>query len=144
MKRQAEVKGITLLDAMVSILIFSIVIVGVLVLFAQGQRAALEAKCVYTAANLAKNRLERLKTVSYELLADANETDVRLDENGIPGDSGMFVRNTSVNTAYVASGEASASGMLTGVTVEVDYYLRGERKNKPVRLIALFVQRRSE
>jgi hypothetical protein len=50
----------------------------------------------YIAANLAKDRLELGRTFEFDEISDLSENKLRLDNSGIPSDSGHFRRTTTI------------------------------------------------
>ena len=121
-------RGVALVETMIAVLLFGIALIGILDLSAQSILMGKRSNLSYTAYNLAKNRLETLKTLSFGDIASADETDTLLDENGVPDDEGTFKRNTTVTTSY--GGDAR----LTSVTVTVDYQVKGSFVNRPASL----------
>jgi prepilin-type N-terminal cleavage/methylation domain-containing protein len=121
-------KGLTLVETMIAILLFGVALVGMLDVCAQsilmGKRSALS----YAAYNMAKNRLETLRTQSFGSLNTAAETDTILDDNGVPDTNGNFKRNTTVTTSY------NGDSQLTEVTVTVDYKIKNVYAGKPASL----------
>jgi hypothetical protein len=120
-----------------AILIVSIAIGASLALLIQNVRLGQTMDRVFIAGNLAKNRLERLKTMNFDELVYAQENETMVDRDGNPDNSGDFKRTSVVTTDY--GGERR----LTRVDVEV-YYKRSteavsnEFVETPVTLSTIF------
>lgn len=120
-------KGVTLIELLVAISVFMIGLLALLGIFTQSGSVGQRAQYSYTAYNLAKNHLERLRAMDFALLAGAAEPDgVRVNAQGVPDAAGAFLRTTDVATAY--HGRAD----LTRVMVSVQYTFRGVQNTSPV------------
>lgn len=128
MKLIKNIRGMSLVETMMAILLFGVVLVGLLDVCANSMLMAKRSDFSYRAYNLAKNRLESLKTVSFGNLDDTEETDTILDENGVPDIDGIFKRNTTVATNY------NGDSRLTQVTVTVDYKVKNVYAERPASL----------
>ena len=120
--------GMSLVETMMAILLFGIVLVGLLEVCAKSMLMAKRSDFSYKAYNLAKNRLETLKTISFGNLSASAETDTVLDADGVPDTDGIFKRNTTVSTSY------NGDTHLTSVLVTVDYKINNSFVNKPITL----------
>ena len=121
-------KGVTLLETMMAILVFGVALVGLLDVCAQSILMGKRSQLSYAAYNLAKNRIETLKTMSFGNLPSADETDTILDADAVPDTNGIYKRNTSVTTSY--AGDAN----VTQLTVTVDYKIKNVFAGKPASL----------
>ena len=115
-------KGISLVEVLVSALIISFVLVGIILIFVQTLDISNRVNLDYTALNLARSRLERARTVQeaggFNSLQDLYEADTLLDSSGNPDTDGSFKRSTTVTTNY------SGNARLTMVVTEVVYKYR--------------------
>jgi prepilin-type N-terminal cleavage/methylation domain-containing protein len=127
-------RGFALLETMCAIAIFGIVLAGILDLCVSSMATGKRAEYAYTAYNLAKNRLETLRSMPYSTLASAAETDLLLDANGVADIDGDFIRSTSVTSSY--GGDAN----LTQVTVSINYIYRGTQTTTPTQLSTIIYQ----
>jgi len=138
MKKLAKVmggnRGMTLVETMAAIAIFGIVLAGILNLSASSINTSKRADFAYTAYNLAKNHLETLRSMPYSTLANATESAVYLDNNGVADSEGNFIRSTEVTSSY--GGDAN----LIRLTVSVDYIYRGVQAEYPTELSAVVYQ----
>ena len=119
-------RGITLVEVMASILLFSITIVAILSLIVSNAKMGKRADEAYIAYNLAKNHIEEFRSLNFSDLSAADEADVRLDELGVPDPDGAFSRTTTVVTPYESDDE------LAQVTVQVSYDVAGQQSAAPV------------
>ena len=119
-------RGVTLVEIMVAILLFLLGIAALLGVITQSVQSAKKAGFTYKAHNLAKSRLETLKSDSFGNLLLWNETATVIDEQGVPTLSGSFVRNTTVAANYTGD-----SG-LAYVKVSVNYIYRGQQSPAPM------------
>ena len=61
------------------------------------QRKVLDtARAQYTAANIAKNRMELIRSFDFEQMPDFSETEIIVDKNGLPSVNGSFCRVTDI------------------------------------------------
>ncbi len=116
-KRNRLCAGMTLAEVMVALFVFSICIAGTCTLVYQTKRLADRARDHYTAINIGKNRLEKGRGTTFNLLTTLIETNVMVDRAGNPGVAyvdATYRRSTSVG---VAAGSTNLIEMI--VTVEV-------------------------
>jgi type II secretory pathway pseudopilin PulG len=113
---------------MISVLVFSILIVALLDVFSKSQLMSKREESVYTAYSLAKNHIEMLKSISFSDLSVAEETLTAVDGTGEPEPSGLYRRTTDITTSY--TGDAD----LTQITVEVYYTIRGALSDNPMEM----------
>ena len=125
-------KGVTLVENMVSILVFLIGIEALMASCFQGVAMAKRADYSYVAYNLAKNHLERMKLYSFANLSSSNETATPLNSDGDVDTSGSFSRTTVITPAYL--GNAS----LTQATVTVRYIINGVQNSSQCALSYIF------
>jgi Tfp pilus assembly protein PilV len=90
--------GTTMLEALIAMTIFAIFTTGACKLLVSHRTMLDMARDHYTAANIAKNRMELLRTFNFEQIPALNEKAIRTDENGIPSALGHFSRSTTVST----------------------------------------------
>ena len=122
-------KAFTLVEVMVSIMIVSTVLVGLLFVFVQIADMSKRVDYEYAAANLAKSRLEEARAGikingfnSLSLLAESEADDIRINADGVEAPDGDFVRVTTIEEEY------DTNARLTRVEVKIYYYYRGEKK----------------
>ena len=124
--------GVTLIEVMGSVLVFSIGIAALMAVYWQAGTSSRRADNAYTAYNLAKNRLEGLKSVSFSDLSSAAESTIVVNKDGVADASGTFTRSTTVTTNY--TGDPS----LTQVTVSVSYAISGVQSTAPVQMTTVY------
>lgn len=122
----------TIAEVIVSVLIISITVVGVLNLFVQNISSGDAINYIYTATNLAKSRIERLRFVDFSLLGSAVEVDTYLDKYGNPDPDGEFRRSTSITSNY------GGDSKLAYVDVTVYYSIRSHEYPTPARMTTIF------
>ena len=132
-------KGFTLVEVLVSSLILTLVLVGVIAVFVQTVEISRRIDYEYTAANLARSRIEFaravVKTRGFDALTqDAfGEEDTRIDAEGKPASAtGEFYRTTTVTADY------DGNARLTEVKVRVSYEFQGARTNDSAVLDIIF------
>ncbi len=112
-------KGATLIETLGSVLIFMIGIEALLAVYFQSVNMGKRSEYAYTAYNLARNHIERLKVGTFSDIASAVESNELINSDGDPDPSGQYLRTTTVATNY--SGNAN----LTQVTVSISWLNRG-------------------
>jgi len=96
--RRNKCAGTTFIEAVVALAIFAIFMTGTSKLLVS-HRAILDmAGDRYTSANIAKNRLELVRTFGFEQIPELNETALVVDSSGIPVRQGNFSRTTTITT----------------------------------------------
>ena len=126
-------RGATLVEVMMAILIFMVGIEALLAVYTKSMQVAKRADQAYTAYNLAKNHLERLRALNYALLPSAVETSTAINNDGDPDPSGSFLRTTVVTSSY------GGNALLTQVTVQVNYVFRGTQSASPMALTTIIL-----
>ena len=121
-------KGFTVLEIMVAVSIFGIAIVSLLAVFTQAMTVSKRSDYAYTAYNLAKNHIERLRASSFSSLSLATETDTRINRDGDPDGAGEYLRSTTVTSNYGGSAD------LTQVDVQVSYEFKKVKSPQPMSL----------
>jgi hypothetical protein len=104
--------GFTLVEAVISTMLLLLVIAGAYMLVVRSSALVRSGRNHYLAINIAKARIERARNFQYGDLPLLTETNVVVDDNGVPVSSGDFRRTTEVNTNYQPN--------LTLLTVNVD------------------------
>ena len=104
-------EGVTLVEVLIAIFVFTICIGGICRLGVSVRETSDRARSHYTAINIAKSRLERMKTFEFDQLAYFAESNVRVDANGSADTDGLFRRTTSLS---------AIKPNLTDIVVRVD------------------------
>ena len=88
--------GFTLTEVMIASIIFMIASLG----FSFGLIAALKTQQMagdhYASMSVARNRIQRARSLNYDSLPLLKETDFRVDQFGNQSSSGLYYRTTSV------------------------------------------------
>lgn len=100
-----------MVEVLVALGIFSVYSAGACKLILSHRKVSDMARAHYTAANLAKNRLEIVRTFEFDQIPAFKESQVVIDESGMPNSVGNYRRSTMIN---------SISGNLHDVVVTVD------------------------
>lgn len=127
-------KGITLVEVLMSIVIFSVLVVSVLSMVIVISGVSKRADYEYTATTIARSRIERLNQMDFALLASANETDTRVNAQGVSDPNGLYLRTTTVGTNYLGDSH------LTSVIVDVSYELNGKLNNDPIEMATVLTE----
>ena len=88
--------GMTLVETVIAVTIFSIFITGAIASIVQARMLSDEARAHYQAISICKNRLERALELDFEDVDEMIETDVLVDDTGVSDDDGLFRRTTTV------------------------------------------------
>lgn len=130
--RNINKAGTTLIEVVIAVFLFVIGMEALLVVSTQGMTMNKRVEYAYTAYNLSKNHLERLRLYSFDALSTAGETETLLNANGDPDLAGPFTRTTTIATGF----EGNAN--LTQATVTVAYVLRGVQNSSQCQLSYVF------
>ena len=93
----------TLVEVMISVFLIVMVMGSSYMLVVKASELSRSARRHYVAISLAKNRLERARNFLYDDLKLLAESDLTVNDNGMPDPAGRFRRTTAVNTNYAAN-----------------------------------------
>lgn len=116
-RRNRARAGVSLVETLVALSLFATFATGACKLILMNRRISDMARAHYTAANLAKNRLELIRTFDFEQASEFAENKVIINHNGQPDSEGFYRRTTTVNML---------SSNLTELVVSVD--IKNRRK----------------
>lgn len=104
-------KGFTLVEVMVSMLLFALFIGGALGLLSQTMQSHYLVRDRTEATNLAWSRVERASNIEFTALSELAESGTRINRSGLPDDEGEFLRTTIITPL---------SGALDAVQIRVE------------------------
>lgn len=124
MRHMRSKDGFTLAEMMVASFIFLIVSTAFTAGLLTAMRTQLMASDYYKATCLARNRIQRARTLAFDNISMLAETDVTIDDDGNETSSGDFKRTTIVS---------NVSSVLIDLTVRVYFPMpRGGVSPEPV------------
>jgi len=103
--------GTTIVETMVALTIFAVFTTGACKLLLSHRKVTDMARAHYTAINIAKNRMELVRTFDFGQVDDFLEDKVVVDASGLPSTEGNYRRSTAVRIV---------SSNLLELTVTVD------------------------
>ncbi len=103
--------GLTLVESMIGLMVFAAFLSGACRMVVVAHHVNDRAAAHYAAVNIAKTRIERIKTFGYDQFELCQESGVVLNQSGRPDEGG----NYRLTTTVVPRGEG-----LKDVTVRVD------------------------
>ncbi len=124
-------KGATLIEVLGSTMVFLIAIAALLGVYIQAINMAKRAGYTYTAYNLAKNKIEQIKTKAFSALILENETNTLVNAEGDADASGEYQRTTVVTTPY------GGYSTLAKVKVSLSYTFRGTQSPSTMEMTTL-------
>ena len=89
--------GIALVEALVSLTLLAIFLAGAMKLMLSHHELTDMARAHYTAINIAKNRMELIRTFEFGQVDGFLEDKVSVDASGVPSTLGNFRRSTQVS-----------------------------------------------
>ncbi len=89
--------GIALVEALVALTLLAVFMAGATKLLLSHHEMSDMARAHYTAINIAKNRMELVRTFEFGQVDDFLEDKVDVDESGSPSTFGHFRRSTQVS-----------------------------------------------
>lgn len=104
--------GIALVEALVALTLLAVFLAGATKLLLSHHEMSDMARAHYTAINIAKNRMELVRTFDYGQVGNFLEDKVNVDASGIPSTLGNFRRSTEVSNV-------SSNLLELSVTVEI-------------------------
>lgn len=132
-KSVSNKKGFTLVEVIVSIMLVSLVIAAVMGIVMQSSIFSKRIDQIYTASNLAKQRMDNLKRFNFnDLPTGGVETDVRIDESGESDSSGDYIRTTAITENF------DSNSYLIKIKVSVDRVVDEAASGTPVVIETLF------
>ncbi|MCF7848660.1 MAG: hypothetical protein K9M45_07420 [Kiritimatiellales bacterium] len=90
--------GVSLVETFMAVVIFSMFSTGVCQLVFYHRKMLDTARAHYTAVNIAKNRLERLRSVEFDQIPDFSELQIPVNASGRPETGTPYRRSTTVTT----------------------------------------------
>jgi len=111
--KNVKLKGITLVEVIVSISLVAVVVVALAAAVTQSSVFSKSIDIVYTASYLAQRRINVLKRLDFDQISAAEETDIRVNEGGDIDSSGKYIRSTEIIT------DVGGNSYLTKVKVSV-------------------------
>lgn len=109
--RSRKRAGMTLVETVVAVSVLAIFSTGACKLLLSHRRMSDMARAHYTAINIAKNRLELVRTFDFAQVGNFIEDKVVVDASGVPSTVGNYRRTTEISTV---------SDNLLELTVTVD------------------------
>lgn len=134
MKIFIDKSGVTLVEIIMASVLLTMIVGSFLSILLMSSNSVKTTDYIYTATDLAKSRIERLKGLDYNSLPNSEEIDIRLDKSGNPDPNSDFYRTTEVNPNYNGIVD------LTEVEVKVDYVLGGKKSPQAIVMKTLFVK----
>ena len=101
----------SLVETMMAVAIFAAFMVGICQMMVVHRQMTDMARAHYTAVNIAKNRLELVRTFEFEQVGNFLEDKIRVDASGLADLNGEFRRSTTI---------ANINGGLLELTVTVE------------------------
>ena len=118
-------KGATIVELMVSVCVFAIGMQSLLYVISTSSVMAKRGEYAYVAHNIAKNRIERLRTMGFPTLSLAQETSTAVNQDGDPDEEVLFTRSTIVESLTSDS---------SSVTVNVFYRMKNVESAEPMSI----------
>lgn len=126
-------RAMTLAELAMALALVALSIGGIISVLFQSSDLAQAVDSSYVAAELARNRIERIREVrrdmGYDSIPEAAETDTIVDRNGDSDQDGDFKRTTIIDASYGTN--------LTKVVVRVTYKRKGSSISTPVEVTSL-------
>ncbi len=132
-KKRSLNSGTTLIEVIGAIFVFSIAVQALIAVYLQSIQVGKRLDCAYTAYNLAKNRVEVLRSLNYTLLPSSVEDAVVVNSDGTPDPNGRFIRSTTITANY------GGSALLTQAKVSVSYMLKGLKSSNPMEITTVLL-----
>jgi type II secretory pathway pseudopilin PulG len=94
--RQRKREGIVIVEMLVALVVFAIFVAGACKLLVSHRQMSDMARAHYTAVNIAKNRLELVRSFEFGQVDGFLEDKVEVDASGAPAELADYRRSTSV------------------------------------------------
>ncbi len=109
--RSQKRAGMTLVETVVAVAVLAIFSTGACKLLLSHRKISDMTRAHYTAINIAKNRMELVRTFNFDQVDNFIEDKVVVDASGVPNTAGNYRRTTQISTV---------SSNLLELTVTVD------------------------
>ena len=93
--------GVTLVETIIAVSILALFSTGACKVLLSHRKMADMARAHYTAINIAKNRMELVRTFDFEQVNDFVEDKVLVNTSGLPDIAGHYRRTTEVNNINI-------------------------------------------
>lgn len=110
-KRSTSRAGTSIVEALVALLVFALFVSGACKLLLSHRQLSDMARAHYQAANIAKNRMELVRTFDFDQLERFSESYTLINTSGTRTQNGNFRRSTSMR---------KLSGNLIELTIKVE------------------------
>ncbi|NNJ71466.1 MAG: hypothetical protein HKP10_09310 [Kiritimatiellales bacterium] len=97
-KKSKNCAGATFVEALIALAIFAVFTTGSFKVLVARRNIMDMSRDRYIASNIAKNRLELVRTFDFDQIPQLAESPVRIDNSGIPAAEGKFLRETDITT----------------------------------------------
>lgn len=104
-------EGIAMVEALLAIVLFALFITGSAKMLLSHRQMTDMARAHYTAINIAKNRLELIRSFDHDQRLDFEESNVLINNHGLPSQTGHYRRSTTFT---------EVSSNITEVAISVD------------------------
>ena len=121
--RQRQRSGMTLIEAMLAVLILTIVVVGISTSFVSGRRFVVSQQNYQAAAQLAIEKFEEIKTIGYDDMLADDEGVKEIEEKSFTVNGQRYVRRTYIEHTVKPSSELPKP--CKKVTVIINWTLNG-------------------
>jgi len=92
--------GISMVEMVIAVSLFAMFSTGAFKLLMHHRKVTDQARAHYTAANIAKNRLERLRSIDFSHAFEFGETNIVVDKTGQPSLNDEFRRSTTISPVF--------------------------------------------
>lgn len=106
-------EGMTIVESMVALVILALFITGTCQLLMSHRQVSDMARGHYTAINIAKNRMELVRTFDFDQVHNFQENNMVVDSSGLADPDGLYRRSTEFSPV-------GANNNLIELTVTVD------------------------
>lgn len=93
--------GMTLVEALVAIAVFAVFMTGASKILMSHRKVTDMARSHYVAINIAKNRMELVRTFGFDHVHEFLEDKVLVNANGLPSTEGDYRRTTQISNISV-------------------------------------------
>lgn len=121
--------GSSIVETLMALSVFALFIGGGAQLMVAHRQMSDMARAHYVAANIAKNRIELIRTYGFAELSNFSEDDVLVDPSGYPNTSGNYRRSTEI----LSTGKDNLAELVVMVEIRDRKTLGFEGRNETIR-----------
>jgi hypothetical protein len=128
-RKSKSCAGSSIVETLMSLVVFALFVGGGAQMMVAHRQMSDMARAHYVAANIAKNRVELIRSYGFSELTNFSEDEILVDTSGYPSSSGNFRRSTEI----LSTGRDNLSEVVVMVEIRDRKTLGFKGRNETIR-----------